>query len=140
MGVLAFWPQKDLVKAMGEAPEVAYSLYAKGEVQLHQNQQPSISDFFPKVERENGQPTGSVKPRPEESPPEGEIHGGTPLNPLAGTYQRPGRTEAEVLNCSLQTADGDMTQDVSEVRGQFLSCLSATATFLMASSCMPLGS
>ena len=58
MGVLAFWPQKDLVEAIGEAPEMAYSLYTKEEVQMHQNKQTSISDFFPKVERENGQPTG----------------------------------------------------------------------------------
>ena len=29
MGVLAFWPQKDLVEAMGEAPEMTYSLHTK---------------------------------------------------------------------------------------------------------------
>ena len=112
MGVLAFWPQNDLVEALGEAPEVAYSLYTKEEVQLHQTKQTSISDFFPKVERENGQTTGSVNPRPEESSPEGEIHGDSPLNPYADNYQSPEATEAEVLNCSLQTADSDMTQDV----------------------------
>ena len=53
MGVLAFWPQKDLVEALGEAPEVTYSLYTAEEVQLHQSKQTSISDFFPKVERGN---------------------------------------------------------------------------------------
>ena len=59
MGVLAFWPQKDLVAAMGEAPEVAYSLYTDKEVQLHQTKQTSISDFFPKVERGGDPPAMS---------------------------------------------------------------------------------
>ena len=36
MGVL---PQKDLVEALGEAPEVAYSLYTAEEVHLHQSKQ-----------------------------------------------------------------------------------------------------
>ena len=114
MGVLAFWPQKDLVEALGEAPEVAYSLYTEEEVQLNQSKQTSISDFFPKVERENGQTTGSVNSRPEEGSPEGEIQEDSLLNPHADAYQSPEATEAEVLNCSLQTADSDMTQDMSE--------------------------
>ena len=39
MGVLAFWPQKYLVEAIGEDLEVAYSLYTEAEIQLHQGRQ-----------------------------------------------------------------------------------------------------
>ena len=83
---------------------------------MHQNKQTSISDFFPKVERENGQTTGSVNPRPEESSPEGEIQGDSLLNPHACTYQSPEATEAEVMNCSLQSTDSD-NYDTACVRG-----------------------
>ena len=91
---------------------MAYSLYTKEEVQMHQqNKQTSISDFFPKVERENGQPDGSVKPRPEEVSPEAEILGGLSLNPNASTYKVQVTSEAEVLNCSLISENSDMSQD-----------------------------
>ena len=46
MGVLAFWPQMDLVAALGDAPEVAFGLYTEEEVQQNQSRQTSISDFF----------------------------------------------------------------------------------------------